>query len=104
MSEGEWIKCPACGWHWKRLHTGHHKLEHKEGLASKGEFTFNKGNLEEDALISIRNLPGGRGNPESFKEIERITLKEATRLPEYEDLTTSLRNKCKQILVSLEEE
>ena len=97
MANAEWVKCPLCGWHWKRIHTGRHAGEHKQLKEPKGEFTFKKGNPEEDAFISIRNLPGGRGNPDSFKEIEKITLKEAKDMPEYQDLINSLKQKIKII-------
>jgi len=103
MQQKEWIKCPLCGWHWKREHTGKHKLEHHLGGLGKGKFTFDKVNMENDSFISIRNLPGGRGNPESFKEIKKITLEEAKDLPEYQDLITSLRDKCQEILEILRE-
>jgi len=97
MSEGEWIKCPTCGWHGKKLHTGHRQLEMKQELSPKGEFTFLKGDLEKNAFISIRDLPGGKGNPNAFKEIERITLREAKDRPEYQELISSLRKKIEEI-------
>jgi len=96
--ESEWIKCPLCGWHWKRVHTGTHRIEHKKPLKIKGEFSFEKGNLEEDAFISIREIIGGRSNPNNFKEIARITLKDAKDLPEYENLIKSLKSKIQKIL------
>ena len=94
--QGEWIKCPICGWHWKWKTSGRHAKEHGEIKEGK-EFTFLKGNLENDAFISIRDLPGGRGNPDSFKELERISLKEAKNIPEYKNLINSLKKKIKKI-------
>ena len=97
MSEGEWVKCPLCGWHWKRTHTGRHAMEKGQLKPAKGEFTFDKGDPESDAFVSIRQTPGGRGNPESFKEIEKIKLLEAKNIPEYKTLMDSLKMKIEKI-------
>lgn len=97
MSQAEWVKCPGCGWHWKKLHTGYHKLEQKQGFSPKGEFSFLKGDPDTDAFISIRDLPGGKGNPDAFREIDRITLKQAKDMPEYQDLISSLTEKIEKI-------
>ena len=43
-------------------------------------------------------LSAGRGNSKTFKEIDRITLKEAKELPEYEGLVNSLKSKIERIL------
>lgn len=102
MSTSEWVKCPLCGWHWKRFHTGRHSLEHNKLKEAKGEFTFEKGNIEEDAFISIRNTPGGRGNTNSFREVERITLEEAIKNEKYKSIIRSLQQKIENIKKILE--
>ena len=94
---------PFCGWHWKRIHTGKHAKEHGITKEAKGEFTFEKVDPQNDAFISIRNTPGGRGNPDSFKEVGKITLQEAKNMPEYKDLINSLRQKIRIIKQILEE-
>lgn len=97
MDQAEWVKCPVCGWHWKKEHTGVHAIQSNQFKPAKGEFTFEKGDLDEDTFISFRQTPGGRGNPETFKEIHRITLKEAKELSEYKGLVNSLKSKIEKI-------
>lgn len=97
MSEGEWVKCPCCGWQWKKEHTARHAIREGDVKAAKGEFSFDKGNLESDAFISFREIPGGRANPDNFREIERLTLREAKNKPEYQNQINSLKEKVRKI-------
>jgi len=97
MAENEWVKCPLCGWHWKREHTGMHAIEKGKLKEAKGEFTFEKGSPSQDAFISLRDMPGGRGNPQSFREIDRVPLEKAKELPEYQNLIVSLKSKIQKI-------
>lgn len=71
MLEGEWVKCPVCGWHWKRFHTGRHAIEEGELKPGKDEFSFDKGDLEAGAFISIRQMPGGRGKLQLVKKMTK---------------------------------
>jgi len=103
MYEGEWVKCPVCGWHWKRFHTGRHAIQEGGIKPSKGEFSFHKGDPEADAFISIRQMPGGRGNPETFRESARITLSESKGKEEYTSLRNSLKEKIQKILQILKD-
>ena len=98
MYEGEWAKCPCCGWHWKKEHTARHAIREGDSKPGKGEFSFHKGDLEAGAFISIRQMPGGRGNPGNFQEIEKITLSEAKTKPEYAGQINSLKEKIQKIL------
>ena len=94
---------PLCGWHWKRTHTDRHALEEGEIKPAKGDFNFDKGDLESDAFISIRQTLGGKGNPESFREIKKMKLTEVKDIIEYKVIIDSLKTKIEKIRGILEE-
>jgi len=75
----------------------------KAGQASQGEFTFDKGNLDPDAFISIRETPGVIGNPRSFRGIEKITRREAKTKADYAGQINSLKEKIQKILEILKD-
>jgi len=48
-------------------------------------------------------MPGVIGNPRSFREIEKITLREAKAKAGYANQTTSLKEKIQKILQILKD-
>lgn len=64
----------------------------------KGDFSFDKGDPIEMTLISVREC---RGRGQGLPEVEKILLKEAVNLPEYQELITSLKNQTYKILQML---
>lgn len=93
------VKCPVCGWSHPIEHKGSMRLQRGEPAGQpKGAFLFNKVDPEQSAFISIRECRGrGKGLP----EIDKITLQEAMKDPEYQDLISSLQNQCYKILKML---
>jgi len=61
----------------------------------KGDFSFDKGDPAEMTLISVREC---RGRGQGLPEVEKILLKEAINLPEYQELITGLKNQTYKIL------
>lgn len=88
------IKCPFCGTHKAIERTGINRIQKDRGFDRPYIFSFDHIDLKESAFISVRSCEGRRGLP----EIRRITLREAIKNGEYEDLRQSLMNQCVRIL------
>lgn len=96
MSEVHFYKCPVCGFHRPAERKGSGRiLRGKAADHTPIPFTFDRGNLEDGAFLSVREA---RGKPLGFVEVNRIPLKEFVRENINPFLIAGLKKKCLKIL------
>jgi len=101
MSEVRFYKCPVCGFHRPAERKGSGRiLRHKEADLSTIPFTFDRGDLENGAFLSVREA---KGRPLGFVEINRVPLGEFVREKIDPDLIAGLKKKCLKIIEIIEE-
>lgn len=95
MSELEYTKCLVCGWNRPIERKGTKRIQREQPPDKQYLFRYDIVDLDNAAFISIREC-GGRGK--GFKEVRRITLKEAIESNTYPELRESLVSQCIRIL------
>ena len=95
MRELEYTKCLVCGWTRPLERKGTERIQRDQSPDKQYIFRYDIVDPDNAGFISIREC-GGRGK--GFKEIRKITLKEAIESNSYPELRESLRNQCYSIL------
>lgn len=95
MTELEYTKCLVCGWSRPLERKGTKRIQADKTADKQYRFRYDIVDPDEAAFVSIREC-GGRGK--GFKEIRKITLKEAIESNSYPELRESLRDQCYRIL------
>ncbi|MBA7491161.1 hypothetical protein ES702_01706 [subsurface metagenome] len=95
MTELEFTKCLVCGWSRPLERKGTKRIQRDQSADKQYTFRYDVVDPNEAAFISIREC-GGRGK--GFKEIRKITLKEAIENDSYKEVRESLKNQCVKVL------
>ncbi|MBA7612919.1 hypothetical protein ES703_20160 [subsurface metagenome] len=93
--EFEMVKCVFCGTHKPLERTGIMRIQKDKPVDRLYTFTYDHIDPEVSQFISIRECAGrGKGLP----EVGRITLREAVKNNQYQDLREGLLNQCVKVL------
>ena len=95
MSELEFTKCLICGWSRPIERKGTKRVQRDQSPDKRYTFRYDVVDPNEAAFISVREC-GGRGK--GFKEVRKITLKEAIENDSHKELRESLKNQCVRVL------
>jgi len=95
MSELEFTKCLVCGWSRPIERKGTKRIQRDQSPDKRYLFRYDIVDPDNAAFISIREC-GGRGK--GFKEVRKITLREAIENDSYKELRESLKNQCVKVL------
>ncbi len=95
MSELEYTKCLVCGWTRPIERKGTKRIQRNQSADKRYTFRYDVVNPNEAGFISIREC-GGRAR--GFREVRKITLREAVENDTYREVRESLKNQCVRVL------